>query len=114
MLDERQLPGPQGRLLFAYLVTKHGTPVPRDELVEVLWEGVPPASWDKALRVLVSKLRKVVAENAGEATADLTASFGCYRLDLPAETWVDVLAAESAAQFDADLGIQRAEGLVEQ
>ena len=98
MLDERQLPGRQGRLLFAYLVTKHGTPVPRDELAEALWEGDPPASWDKALRVLVSKLRKVVAESADEAGADLTAAFGCYQLDLPAETWVDVLAAQSAAQ----------------
>ncbi len=98
MPDERQFPGRQGRLLFAYLVTKHGTPVPRDELVEVLWEGVPPASWDQALRVLVSKLRKVVAESADEAAADLTASFGCYRLDLPVETWVDVLAAEGAAR----------------
>ena len=98
MLDERQLPGRQGRLLFAYLVTKHGTPVPRDELAEALWEGIPPASWDKALRVLVSKLRKVVAESADDATTDLTAAFGCYQLDLPAESWVDVLAAQSAAQ----------------
>jgi DNA-binding SARP family transcriptional activator/streptogramin lyase len=98
VLDERRLPGPQGRLLFGYLVTKHGTLVPRDELAEVLWEGVPTASWDKALGVIVSKLRKVLAESADEATADLTASFGCYRLDLPAGTWVDVFAAESAAQ----------------
>ncbi len=103
MLDERQLPGRQGRLLFAYLVIRHGKLVPRDELAEALWEGVRPASWDKALRVLVSKLRKVLAESADGATADLTASSGCYRLDLPAETWVDVLAAESAAQEAEDL-----------
>jgi DNA-binding SARP family transcriptional activator/streptogramin lyase len=98
VLDERHFPGRQGRLLFAYLVAKHGKLVPRDELAEALWEGVPPASWDKALRVLVSKLRTVLAETEDGATADLTASSGCYRLDLPAGTWIDVLAAESAAQ----------------
>jgi DNA-binding SARP family transcriptional activator/streptogramin lyase len=98
VLDARHFPGRQGRLLFAYLVTSHGKLVPRHELAEALWEGDPPASWDKALGVLASKLRKVLAEGADEATADLTAAFGCYRLDLPAKTWVDVLAAESATQ----------------
>ena len=41
---ERDLPGRQGRLLFAYLVLNRDRPVRRDELIEALWseEGPPP------------------------------------------------------------------------
>jgi DNA-binding SARP family transcriptional activator/streptogramin lyase len=78
-------------------------PVPRDELGEVLWESFPPATWEKALRVLVSKLRKVLAESFTDSATDLTAAFGCYRLDLPPESWVDILTAENAAQEAEDL-----------
>jgi DNA-binding SARP family transcriptional activator/streptogramin lyase len=75
--------------------------VPRDEIAEVLWEDAPPASWEKALRVLVSKLRGVL--NLYDTAADLTAAFGCYQLDLPGDTWVDSLAAEDAAGDAEDL-----------
>ena len=98
VIDERHFPGRQGRLLFAYLVAEHGRPVPRDELADVLWGDAPPATWDKALSVLVSKLRGVLAESGLDGASALTAAFGCYRLDLPEGTWVDVLAAESAAK----------------
>ena len=98
MVDEPHFPGRQGRLLFAYLVVEHGRQVPRDELADVLWGDSPPPTRDKALSVLVSKLRVVLAESGLDGARALTAPFGCYRLDLPDGTWVDVLAAESAAQ----------------
>src|SRR6478735_1235445 len=60
VVDEGRFPGRQGRLLFAYLVAEHGRPVPRDELAEALWEEGRPATWDKALSVLVSKLRNLL------------------------------------------------------
>jgi DNA-binding SARP family transcriptional activator/streptogramin lyase len=93
VIDEGRLPGRQGRLLFAYLVMARGRPVPRDELADVLWEGEPPATWDKALSVLASKLRGVLG---GDGSATLTAAFGCYRLEVARDTWIDVLAAEDA------------------
>jgi SARP family transcriptional regulator, regulator of embCAB operon len=98
VIDERHFPGRQGRLLFAYLVAEYGRPVPRDELAEALWGDAPPATWDKALSVLVSKLRGVLSESGVDGASALTAAFGCYQLELPAGTWVDVLAAESAAK----------------
>jgi DNA-binding SARP family transcriptional activator/basic membrane lipoprotein Med (substrate-binding protein (PBP1-ABC) superfamily) len=98
VIDERHFPGRQGRLLFAYLVAEHGQPVPRDKLADVLWGDAPPATWDKALSVLVSKLRVVLAESGVDGASALTAAFGCYQLDLPEGAWVDVLAAESAAK----------------
>src|SRR5438445_9406484 len=57
VIDDARFPGRQGRLLFAYLVAAQGRPVPRDELAEALWGDTPPPTWDKALTILVSKLR---------------------------------------------------------
>jgi hypothetical protein len=96
-VDEARLPGRQGRLLFAYLVAERGRAVPRDELAEALWGEAPPPSWDKALTGIVSKLRGLLAEQGIDGASALTGAFGCYRLDLPEGTWVDVLAAATAA-----------------
>ena len=98
VLDEQHLPGRQGRLLFAYLAAEHGRPVPRDELAEVLWGDAPPATSDKALSVLVSKLRALLAQTGIDGVSALTAAYGCYRLDLPDGSSVDVLEAENAAR----------------
>ena len=98
VLDETQLLGRQGRLFFAYLVAEHTRPVPRDELAEALWGETPPVTWEKALGVLASKLRRVLADHGTADPSLLTAAFGCYRLELPEGSWVDVLEAESAAE----------------
>src|SRR5919201_3589094 len=63
VLDESRFPGRQGRLLFAYLVAARSRPVPRDELADAIWGETPPATWEKALAVIVSKLRGLVAEH---------------------------------------------------
>lgn len=83
-----------------------GRPIPRDEIADVLWEGSPPATWDKALGVLASKLRGVLGENGAGTSSRLTAAFGCYRLDLPVGSWVDVVAAEEAA-VEAEAALAR-------
>jgi YVTN family beta-propeller protein len=99
--DEAQFPGRQGRLLFAYLVAAQDRSVPRDELAEALWGDAQPPTWDKALTILVSKLRGLFAEHGADRARVLTAAFGCYRLDLPDGCWVDIRAAADAAR-DAD------------
>jgi DNA-binding SARP family transcriptional activator/sugar lactone lactonase YvrE len=106
-IGERQLQGRQGRLLFAYLVAAEGRQVSRDELADVLWEGTPPATWDKALGVLASKLRGALGANCGT----LTAKSGCYRLELPSGTWIDIVAADDAASAaEASLATGDVEG----
>ncbi|MBA2461945.1 MAG: DNA-binding protein [Actinobacteria bacterium] len=83
---ENELPGRQGRLLFAYLALERSRPATRDELTEALWPGTQPAATSSALSALLSKLRRVAPlESRGE-----------LRLDLPREAWVDVEAAREA------------------
>jgi DNA-binding SARP family transcriptional activator/ABC-type branched-subunit amino acid transport system substrate-binding protein len=96
VIDEAQLVGRQGRLLFAYLVAEHGRPVPRDELAEALWGETPPVTWEKALTVLASKLRRLLAQHGVADPSILTAAFGCYRIELPEGTRVDILEAADA------------------
>src|SRR6478735_2127591 len=80
VIDEARFPGRQGRLLFAYLVAEQGRPVPRDELAEALWGDRPPATWDKALTGIVSRVRGLLADQGIDGTKALTGAFGCYRL----------------------------------
>jgi YVTN family beta-propeller protein len=98
VLDEARFPGRQGRLLFAYLVAAGSRPVPRDELADAIWGESPPATWEKALTVIASKLRGLLAEDG----ITLTNAFGCYRLDLPEGTWVDLFAATDDAREAED------------
>jgi DNA-binding SARP family transcriptional activator/streptogramin lyase len=97
-LDERRFPGRQGRILFAYLAAQNGRAVPRDELAELLWGDELPATWEKALRVLMTKLRALLEECGIDGSSALTAAFGCYRLALPAGAWIDVNAAANAVE----------------
>jgi YVTN family beta-propeller protein len=90
--------GRQGRLLFAYLVAEQGRPVPHDELAEALWDGARPTTWDKALSVVASKIRGLLVGGGAADAGVLTSAFGCYRLDLPAGSWVDLVAAANGVQ----------------
>lgn len=104
-LDEQRFPGRQGRIVFAYLALQKGRPVPRDEVAEVLWSEELPATWDKALRVLMTKLRALLEECGIDGPGALTSAFGCYTLALPPETWIDVEAASTALEkAEAALG----------
>lgn len=97
VIDGARFPGRQGRLLFAYLVAEQGGPVLRDELADAIWEDAPPATWEKALTVLASKLRTLLTINGLDGASALTGASGCYRLDLPDGAWVDIVAAETQA-----------------
>ena len=115
-LDEQRFPGRQGRVVFAYLAAQSGRPVPRDELAELLWGDEPPETWEKALRVLMTKLRALLEECGIDGSTALTSAFGCYALTLPAGTWIDVEAAADTleraerALAAGDLGEAHSEG----
>lgn len=88
---EGSLPGRQGRLLFAYLLLERDRWVSREELADLLWPEQPPPSAAVTLRALLSKLRAVLGREAVLGTSGL-------RVDLGADSWIDVEAAVSAAQ----------------
>jgi len=86
---EEELPGRQGRLLFAFLAVNRNRALSRDELVDAIWED----GRDGGLAPLMSKLRRVVQLDAN-------------RLRLPDGAWIDVEAAGDA--------VHRAESAVAQ
>lgn len=94
---EDELPGRQGRLLFARLATSRGRPVRRDALAELLWPGDPPGAHDGALRPLLSRLRQVLGERRCQGRSEL-------RLVLPPDAIIDTEQA-SAAVHDAEAAI---------
>ena len=98
IVDEQRFPGRQGRVVFAYLAAQKGRPVPRDELAELLWGDELPATWEKALRVLMTKLRALLDESGIDGATALTSAFGCYKLTLPDGAWIDVDAATGATE----------------
>jgi SARP family transcriptional regulator, regulator of embCAB operon len=98
LVDQTALPGRQGRLALVYLVLERHRPVPYDEVADALWGSELPPSWDRSLRVLVSKLRKVLPAPARPL---LVSDAGCYQARL-GDVWVDVEAATNA--------VDRAEG----
>lgn len=62
-----------------------------------------PATWEKALSVLASKLRAALTQSGLDGATALTAAHGCYRIDLPEGAWVDVLAAASGVRESESL-----------
>ncbi|MFA9431494.1 BTAD domain-containing putative transcriptional regulator [Egicoccus sp. AB-alg2] len=116
-VDQADLPGRQGRLALVYLVLERHRPVPVEELADALWGDTLPPSWDRSLRVVVSKLRRVLLAAVGPSAppgdgppagrdetaidrspADevlVTSDSGCYQARLGG-AWIDVEAAANA------------------
>jgi DNA-binding SARP family transcriptional activator len=97
VVDERQLPARQGRLVLAYLVCERLRPVTRDELGDAIWSDSLPPAWEAALSALVSKLRHLLQRlGFPAAVASISGRSRRYQLRLPSDTWVDIEAAAQA------------------
>jgi SARP family transcriptional regulator, regulator of embCAB operon len=86
---DHELPGRQGRLLFAYLTLHRPHLVTREALVDALWGDAPPAAANAALNVLVSKTRAAVGPEVLRGRTELY-------LTLPDPANVDVELAALA------------------
>ncbi len=100
----RQLPGAQGRLLLAYLITYRARQVTRRELAELLWAEGPPAEAATALRALLSKLRRALEVGGCEPLP----AGELLQVSLPKEAWVDTEAATQALH-DAQAAVAQGE-----
>jgi SARP family transcriptional regulator, regulator of embCAB operon len=94
---ESDLPGRQGRSLFAYLAATRARRSTRDELVAALWPEGAPDAVDASLAALLSKLRRVLGPERLDGKGEV-------RLALSPEAWIDLEAA--------GVGIHRAESAV--
>jgi predicted ATPase len=99
LLDETALPGRQGRLVLAHLALAGG-PVHREVLADALWPGGPPATWERTLSAVISRLRAAFT-TAGFDDASIANAFGCYELQLAPDADVDVRRA-AARTSDAE------------
>jgi DNA-binding SARP family transcriptional activator/class 3 adenylate cyclase len=86
---ENELPGRQGRLLFAFLALNRRRPVARDELAAALWSEGAPGGADSSLSALLSKLRRLLGHELLDGRSSV-------QLQLPARSWVDLEAALEA------------------
>jgi DNA-binding SARP family transcriptional activator len=94
---EAELPGRQGRMLFAFLATRPTRTATRDELIDAIWAGDLPSAPELALSALLSKLRRTLGDEAVLGRGEVALA--------PArETWVDVECARNS--------IHRAESLI--
>ena len=98
-LDGSALPGRQGRIVLAYLALCH-YPVSRDELADLVWPDALTASWERDLSAVVSKVR--AALDSVDLGSLLQGALGCYELQLPPPSRVDV---EDAVRFVEDAEI---------
>ena len=93
LLRGSQLGGPQGRFVFAYLVTERRQAVTQSDLADALWPESLPASWTLALSAIVSRLRARLSGVGLPRARIIGNAFGCYQFTPPGETWVDIEAA---------------------
>ena len=99
VIDERGLYGSQARIIFALLVLERSRSVHRDELADALWpRGLPPRTWEAALRGVISKVRAFLTVAGLPAGSALFTSSGSYQLNLPSDVLVDIEYARSAAE----------------
>ena len=105
VLQESQFPSRQARILFAYLVCQRAQPAPMEQLADLLWPEATPSAWDTALKSLVSRLRQFLRRlDEGLAAPSISSQFGCYQLQLPPYTWIDLEAARNS--------MDQAEGII--
>ena len=83
---EARLPGPQGRRLLAFLVTRRFDAVTRTDVAAAVWGESLPTAPDPALSSLLSRLRAALAPVPLDG----------LRLVLPSAAWVDLEAARDA------------------
>lgn len=96
LLDQKAFPAAQGLRAFARLVLGRHHAVSRDDLAEVLWPEKLPRAWEVALAAVTSKLRSLLVRAGMKRGEVLSNALGCYQLNLPSDTWVDVEAAADA------------------
>ena len=96
--------GPHLRALLAMLLLRANTPVPRDRLVDDLWQQEPPRHASNALQALVFRLRRALAPDGASMVVHSAVGYmlAVPRLRLDLFRVEDDWAAARAALRDGD------------
>ena len=105
LMHEHQLPGPQGRHLFALLAAEHARAVGHDEIAEELWGPEPPSAWRQSLKALASRTRATLTTGGLADAVALVGAPGLYGLRLPRDAWIDLEAA-TASVHEAEASLR--------
>jgi SARP family transcriptional regulator, regulator of embCAB operon len=98
LVDEREFPGRQGRLAFAFLATERRRPISRDELSSVVWPDKPPLEADAAMSAILSKLRAAFKKAGLPEKGSVEVHGGAIHMRLPSDAWVDIEHAANATE----------------
>ncbi len=109
LLREEDFPTRQGRRLWSFLVLHRRQPAGRGDAAAAVWNDALPDSWDDALSVLVSRLRRTLRPIVGScAEPAIRGGDGRYQLILPAGSEIDLEWA-TAALHRAEVLMRRQE-----
>ncbi|MFD3444880.1 BTAD domain-containing putative transcriptional regulator [Microbacteriaceae bacterium 4G12] len=100
VLDATQLGGPKPRQILEILLLRVGTPVSKERLVELIWEGNAPTEAMSTLESYVSVLRRHLQPGCGKC-GPLKTTNGGYFLD-PALVDLDLNRFDSLLRSAAD------------
>lgn len=88
--EQTAFAGKRGRLLFVYLALHRAHLVSKSQLLEAIWGRRRPKAADRAVDVLISKVRSVLRATGLAAEFGIVNDGGLYRLRLPSASVVDV------------------------
>ncbi len=81
-IGPRELGGTKLRRVLIALLLQRGSPVSKDRLVSLLWEGSPPNGPTATLESYVCVLRKTLQPCHERRTSLITTAAGCYSIDM--------------------------------
>ena len=81
-MGPRDLGGTKLRRVLLALLMHRGSPVSKDRLVSLLWEGTPPSGAKATLESYVCVLRKKLQPCHDARTSLITTVAGCYAIDM--------------------------------
>jgi DNA-binding SARP family transcriptional activator/tetratricopeptide (TPR) repeat protein len=124
--EELSPPGRLVRTLLEVLLTRRGSFVPRDQLIDILWPGGPPSDPAGNLKVLVSRARALLGERSliltGAAGYSFAESESCrvdaemfmQRLNLGSRELECGRCREAASHLEKAIELWRGEPLAEE
>jgi DNA-binding SARP family transcriptional activator len=104
-VDGREVTDVRGkpRQVLEILALHAGTPVSKERLADLLWEGTPPASYVSTLDSYVCVLRRQLGLSAGRRSQLATTDAG-FRLETGADVQTDLSLFRALARSTEDAG----------